>query len=112
MRLVRLFSELTIAASILIASAIASAQPYPTRPIRVVVAYAPGGSTDIAARLIADELMQTQGWRIVVDNRAGERIAENGVDLRMGAPAELRDLIVGEQKKYAAIVKRTGAKAE
>src|SRR5688500_4724027 len=49
-----------------------SGQAYPTKPIRVIVAYAPGGSTDIAARLIADELMQSQkGWRIVVDNRAG-----------------------------------------
>ena len=44
---------------------------YPTKPIRVVVGYAPGGSTDLAARLIADEVMQQQGWRIVVDNRPG-----------------------------------------
>ena len=49
----------------------AHAQSYPSKPIRVIVAYAPGGSTDIAARLIADEVMQSQGWRIVIDNRAG-----------------------------------------
>ena len=49
----------------------AHAQSYPSKPIRVIVAYAPGGSTDIAARLIADEVMQGQGWRIVIDNRAG-----------------------------------------
>lgn len=71
MQLIRLFLTITMAASMLAASAIASAQAYPMRPIRVVVAYAPCGSTDIAARLIADELMQSQGWRIVIDNRAG-----------------------------------------
>ena len=48
-----------------------AAQGYPAKPIRIVVAYAPGGSTDIAARLIAEEVMQNQGWRIVIDNRAG-----------------------------------------
>ena len=48
-----------------------AAQSFPTKPIRIVVAYAPGGSTDIAARLIADEVMQNQGWRMVIDNRAG-----------------------------------------
>jgi tripartite-type tricarboxylate transporter receptor subunit TctC len=47
------------------------AQAYPTKPIRIVVAYAPGGSTDIAARMIGDELGQAFGWRIVIDNRAG-----------------------------------------
>ena len=49
----------------------AQTQAYPTKPIRIVVAYAPGGSTDIAARMIGDELGQAFGWRIVIDNRAG-----------------------------------------
>lgn len=49
----------------------ALAQTYPTKPIRVVVAYAPGGSTDIAARMIGEELGQALGWRVVIDNRAG-----------------------------------------
>jgi tripartite-type tricarboxylate transporter receptor subunit TctC len=47
------------------------AQAFPSKPIRVIVGYAPGGSTDIAARMIAEELGQALGWRVVIDNRAG-----------------------------------------
>jgi tripartite-type tricarboxylate transporter receptor subunit TctC len=67
-----LFSLLCAAVAALASLYAVAAQPYPAKPIRIVVAYAPGGSTDIAARLIADELMQQNpGWRIVIDNRAG-----------------------------------------
>jgi len=53
------------------ASGIASAQPYPAKPIRVIVAYPPGGSTDIIARIIGLKLTDRFGQTVVVDNRAG-----------------------------------------
>ena len=48
-----------------------AAQPYPNRPIRIVVAYTPAGTTDILARIIGQKMNEAWGQPVIVDNRPG-----------------------------------------
>src|SRR2546421_10223001 len=51
--------------------AIASAQDYPSRPVRMVVGFPPGGGTDVVARILQPRLTELLGQTIVIDNRPG-----------------------------------------
>ena len=59
------------AAAVPVASRIASGQTYPTRPVRFIVPYPPGGATDVAARVIGEYLSHSLGQQIVVENKSG-----------------------------------------
>jgi tripartite-type tricarboxylate transporter receptor subunit TctC len=75
----------------------AHAQAYPARPVRLVVGFAPGGSTDIAARLIGQWLSERMGQSFVIENRPGAatniatefvvKAAPDGYTLLMIAPS-------------------------
>jgi tripartite-type tricarboxylate transporter receptor subunit TctC len=56
-------------------AAFAQAPKYPTKPIRMVVGYAPGGGSDIMGRLIAQKITEAVGQQVIVENRAG--VAQN-----------------------------------
>src|SRR5436309_626159 len=49
----------------------ARAEGWPTRPVRVIVPFAPGGPTDVIARLVGDRLSKTWGQQVVIENRPG-----------------------------------------
>ena len=53
----------------------ALAQPFPSKPVHLIVAYSPGGTGDVVARIIADKLGPALGQTVVVENRAGAACA-------------------------------------
>jgi len=62
---------LAVWAGLLLFPGLADAQTYPSRPIRVIVPAAPGGGTDILARILGQKLTESWGQPVVVENRAG-----------------------------------------
>src|SRR5262252_8544375 len=68
----RTFLELAAGAAVLPAvSRIAWAQTYPTRPVRLIVGFPPGGGADTVARIIGPWLSQRLGQPVVIENRPG-----------------------------------------
>jgi len=85
------------------------AQDYPSRPIRLIVPFPPGGGTDAVSRLVAQELSKQTGWTVVVENKAG---AGGMIGLQEAAKArnEGYDMVMGQVDNMviAPAVQRTG----
>lgn len=60
-----------ICSAIVVAVAPSYAQLYPQRPITIVVAYPPGGATDVVARIVSDHLQSSLGQPVIVENMGG-----------------------------------------
>ena len=71
MRISKLFVLVAVATCFALMSGAASAQTYPTKPIKFIVPAPPGGGIDLIARLVADKLAASMGQPVVVDNKPG-----------------------------------------
>jgi tripartite-type tricarboxylate transporter receptor subunit TctC len=63
--------NLSLGLAVVLLCTAAAAQDYPTKPIRVLVPYAPGGVVDTTTRIVTNKMTERLGWQIVVDNRPG-----------------------------------------
>ncbi|HYC46379.1 MAG TPA: tripartite tricarboxylate transporter substrate binding protein [Burkholderiales bacterium] len=89
--------RIAIATLLLVYSCAVSAQTYPTKPVRFIVPYAPGGGADVMARIVAPRLGAALGQQIIIDNRggaggnigseAGAKAPPDGYTLLLGAAA-------------------------
>jgi tripartite-type tricarboxylate transporter receptor subunit TctC len=75
--------QIAVACAALLISAAASAQQYPTRPVRIIIPFPPGGVTDIAGRLIAEKLSERLAQQFYIENQPGA-----GGNLGMGNVAK------------------------
>ena len=99
MRTSPVFTKSVAGAVLVFTAAIASAQSYPSRVVRMVVAYPPGGSIDVVARLVNQRLTTAFGHQFIIDNRAGAagnigtdyvaKATGDGYTLLMGSAASI-----------------------
>jgi len=83
-----------------LAAPLASAQDYPSRPIKLVVPFGPGTTTDIVARIYAEAMTKPLGQAIVVENKAGAG-GNIGSDLVAKAPADGYTIVMGTVGTHA-----------
>ena len=90
----RNLARLGLAVSLLAASLAAPAQPYPSRPVRFIAPFPPGGAVDIVTRIVAAALTETLGQPVVVENRSGAG-GTVGADAAAKAPPDGYTLLSG-----------------
>src|SRR5688572_16948755 len=66
-----LLSAVLCAASVATVPVVAQSEPYPSRPVRMIIPFAPGGASDFIGRILQPKLAEELGQQVVVDNRAG-----------------------------------------
>ena len=76
----------SVSALTLLAVPQAMAQAYPSKPIRMVVPFAAGGTTDVVARIVAQRMSESMGQPVTVDNRAGAGGARHCGGVRCARP--------------------------
>ena len=100
-RFIRTAAHCAIAVMTLVGASLSSAQAWPAKPIRLIVPLAPGGGTDIAARVVAIYLGEALGQPVLIDNRVGAG-GVVGVEAASKAAPDGYTFVVGSSTTMAA----------
>jgi tripartite-type tricarboxylate transporter receptor subunit TctC len=100
MQVPRLIHQSTLSLTLLLTMAAHAQHDYPSRPLRVIVPYPPGGPTDIIGRLTSDVLSRRLAQNVVVDNRGGAATAI-GAEMAARAPADGYTLLLSSETTFA-----------
>jgi len=84
----------------LVAPGLVAAQAYPSKPLRIIIPFPPGGATDIGGRYIAQKLGEAFGQQVVPDNRGGAN-GTIGMELAAKAPPDGHTLVLGQTGNLA-----------
>jgi tripartite-type tricarboxylate transporter receptor subunit TctC len=87
---------------LLVTAGLANAQEYPSRPVKLVVPYPPGGATDLVARAVAKQLADKWGKPVIVDNRGGAA-GMIGADAVAKAPPDGYTLMLSDSSPYVIV---------
>ena len=79
---------------------VAQAQTYPTKPIRVIVPFAPGGNVDVTARVVSAAMSKSLNQSVVVENRTGAG-GKIGAEIAMKSPADGYTLMMGSNSSLS-----------
>jgi tripartite-type tricarboxylate transporter receptor subunit TctC len=96
----RLLSLIAVLFLLAFATPQAAAQAYPTKPVRMVVPWAPGGTTDILGRVIAQKMGEKWGQPVLVENRGGAA-GNIGTEAAARSPADGYTLVLGTMSSHA-----------
>ena len=95
-----IFRRSIAALALFAAAAVAAAQPYPTKPIKLIVPFPPGGGTDILARTVANQLAVADKWSVVVENRPGAA-GNIGVEAAVKSAPDGYTIVMGQTSNLA-----------
>ena len=108
------FLKFVIGISVALAAASAGAQSYPSKPIRMLIGFTAGGPTDVIGRILAQDMSQTLGQSVIVENKAGansliatqelKRMPPDGYNISMTTLSHnVNAILLHEQKPYDPI---------